>query len=114
MSGMGKASKKMQQRRGRSVKMLEKVPQRFAGQLEAFREKFGRDPEPGDPVFFDPDADTPTVMSEDYLRREMNRWAATAGIDPSWIYAWNKTGMFLSGQPGSMERRGPCRMGCGD
>ena len=34
-------------------------------QEERFREKFGRDMGPGDPVFFDPDADDPTSLSVD-------------------------------------------------
>jgi hypothetical protein len=32
-------------------------------QREAFIKKFGWEPGPGDPVFFDPDADTPTQIS---------------------------------------------------
>jgi HEPN domain-containing protein len=38
-------------------------------QLEAFREKFGREPEPEDPVFFDPEADRPTAMSKEKVDR---------------------------------------------
>src|SRR5688500_13083409 len=30
--------------------------------LRAFREKFGRDPGPDDPMFFDPDADDPRLL----------------------------------------------------
>jgi hypothetical protein len=36
-------------------------------QREAFIKKFGREPGPGDPVFFDPDADTPTQISWDRM-----------------------------------------------
>ena len=32
-------------------------------QLTRFREKFGRDPEPDDPVFFNPDADAPEPIT---------------------------------------------------
>ena len=32
-------------------------------QLQRFREKFGRDPGPSDPVFFDPDAAEPVPIS---------------------------------------------------
>jgi hypothetical protein len=31
-------------------------------QRKAFVEKFGREPGPGDPVFFDPDKDVPTPI----------------------------------------------------
>jgi hypothetical protein len=37
----------------------------LARQLDAFRKKFGRDPAPGDPLFFDPERDEPTPMSAD-------------------------------------------------
>jgi hypothetical protein len=32
-------------------------------QLVRFRQKFGRDPGPDDPVFFDPEKDTPTAAA---------------------------------------------------
>ena len=32
-------------------------------QLQNFRDKFGREPGPRDPVFFDPDADTPIALT---------------------------------------------------
>jgi hypothetical protein len=38
-------------------------------QLEAFREKFGRDPKPGDPIFFDPEADEPELMPKEKFDR---------------------------------------------
>ncbi|MBO0823398.1 MAG: hypothetical protein J2P27_06005 [Actinobacteria bacterium] len=38
-------------------------------QHELFREKFGRDPDPGDPVFFDPDSDEPTLLAADFFER---------------------------------------------
>jgi hypothetical protein len=33
-------------------------------QRRAFMEKFGREPGPSDPVFFDPDFDVPTPLTE--------------------------------------------------
>ena len=39
-------------------------------QHAAFRAKFGRDPCPSDPIFFDPDADTLVPMT---ARRAANR-----------------------------------------
>ena len=35
----------------------------IACQLEAFRKKFGRDPCPDDPIFFDPDANEPAPLN---------------------------------------------------
>lgn len=34
-------------------------------QRELFRQKFGRDPGPGDPIFFDPDMNTPDPIDMD-------------------------------------------------
>jgi len=36
-------------------------------QRRAFMEKFGREPGPADPVFFDPTCDTPTPLTEEKL-----------------------------------------------
>jgi hypothetical protein len=36
----------------------------LARQLDAFRKKFGRDPAPGDPLFFDEKKDEPAPMSD--------------------------------------------------
>jgi hypothetical protein len=60
--------------------MPEEVRQTIADQREAFRKKFGRDPGPEDPVFFDPDAGTPQEISEENYNRELNRAAVAAGI----------------------------------
>lgn len=51
-------------------------------QLTAFRNKFGRDPVPDDPVFFDPDAETPQAMSLDRQRRVVIDAANRVGLDP--------------------------------
>ncbi len=42
--------------------MTPRVEEVMKRQLEAFRKKFGRDPGPDEPVFFDPDEDEPTPM----------------------------------------------------
>jgi hypothetical protein len=40
-------------------------------QLEAFREKFGRDPLPHEPVFFDPDGDDPVPLTEEKMMQDL-------------------------------------------
>lgn len=40
------------------------VEQALEEQLRAFRAKFGRDPGPDDPLFFDPDAETYSLHQE--------------------------------------------------
>jgi hypothetical protein len=58
----------------------------FEANRLAFREKFGRDPGPDDPVFFDPDADEPTPLSPDGWHagfEQMRQAAGDAGLDPN-------------------------------
>jgi hypothetical protein len=64
-----------------------------------FRERFGRDPGPNDPVFFDPSAEEPRPFGDDgeALFIEMSEMAMRrAGIDPSVIYASRKTGLIVT------------------
>ena len=51
-------------------------------QLRAFKKKFGREPGPNDPVFFDPDADTPQPIPIEKLRATVIEAAKKAGLDP--------------------------------
>lgn len=39
----------------------------MTNQLESFKKKFGRDPAPGDPIFFDLDADTLQPFSDEAI-----------------------------------------------
>ncbi|WP_159393790.1 hypothetical protein [Streptomyces sp. NRRL F-5755] len=74
-------------------------------QLEAFREKFGREPEPGEPLFFDPDADEPTQLTRDYfddLLLDMAERAADMGIDPAFLHAWRELGYVVTEENRSM------------
>jgi hypothetical protein len=69
-------------------------------QAERFREKFGRDPGPEDPIFFDPDADEPRPFDLDTATREMaeelRHAGMEAGIDPSLIEAWCELGYVVT------------------
>jgi hypothetical protein len=65
-------------------------------QLARFRQKFGRDPGPDDPVFFDPEKDTPTPIDADAVDREIIQAMVRAGIRPEIIYAYKKTGLILT------------------
>jgi hypothetical protein len=51
-------------------------------QLDAFRDKFGRDPVADDPVFFDPDATTPQPLPLEGQRQVVIDAANRAGISP--------------------------------
>jgi hypothetical protein len=63
-------------------------------QREAFRKKFGRDMQSGDPVFFDPDADEPTPMSSVGMEAEVLDAMRKAGLPPAFAYAYKKTGLL--------------------
>ena len=50
-------------------------------QRELFIEKFGREPGPKDPIFFDPDFDVPTPLSKAKLKRGLIEAARKAGLN---------------------------------
>jgi hypothetical protein len=68
-------------------------------QKRLFREKFGREPGPKDPLFFDPDAATPQFLSAERqaeLWKSLVQAAGDSGIDPALVYAMNKTGRIVT------------------
>lgn len=77
----------------REVPISEQNREEFASLMERqrqqFIEKFGRKPEPNDPVFFD-------LPNEDTLKREMAETMRKAGIRPALIYATEKTGLIVT------------------
>jgi len=78
------------------VKMTPEMHAMLLARREAFRKKFGRDPGPGDPVFFDPDADQPTKFSAVRIRAKMLEAMRKAGTPPHIIYAYEKTDLLLT------------------
>jgi hypothetical protein len=71
----------------------------FNAQLQAFRVKFGREPGPEDPVFFDSDVDEPTPMTKrhwDEGMAAMAQAAADAGVDAAYIHAWQEVGYMVT------------------
>ena len=54
-------------------------------QLRLFRKKFGREPGPGDPVFFDPDAESPVPFSNVKFETEVIKAARKAGFSEEQI-----------------------------
>lgn len=56
------------------------LPELLDARRQAFREKYGRDMEPGDPVFWDPEAATPTPISEAKLNAMMEKVFTAAGF----------------------------------
>jgi hypothetical protein len=72
------------------------APETIASQLEAFRKKFGRDPCPDDPIFFDPDANDPVPLNPQQYEQDMIETMAQAGINPAFIYAFKHTGRIVT------------------
>lgn len=73
----------------------EVVKERF----DAFVEKFGRQPGPTDPMFFDPSEDVPTPMKFDAsFEAEVMTAMLTAGMDPMLVYSYWKTGRMVTKQ----------------
>jgi hypothetical protein len=83
----------------RSIAMTPELEQAFEEQRKLFVEKFGREPGPDDPLFFDPDVDTPR-----FITRETREWLLNpvveamrkAGFDEGNIYAYRKTDLFIT------------------
>lgn len=84
----------------KKVRLDKKGREAIERQLAAFRKKFGREPGPNDPIFFDPDADTPQPYPEEKFRREwnevMDEAVRTGGIRPELAYAAKKTGFLVT------------------
>jgi integrase len=92
-------TKRKRKTRVRRVPLSPELVEVIERQRERFRAKFGRDPKPGDPLFFDPHADTPQFMSP-ATQREINEKMVeamrAAGIPPDLIYAAERTGLLVS------------------
>jgi hypothetical protein len=68
----------------------------LAKQVQAFREKFGRDPGPRDPIFFDPDAEVPTRLDPRDVTTELVAAGYRTGLPPAYIHAIEKTGLIVT------------------
>jgi hypothetical protein len=77
------------------VAITERTQEILENQRLRFREKFGRDPGPSDPVFFDPDAPDPVPMSAVMVEAETIEAMRKAGTPPQIIYAYRRTGGLL-------------------
>jgi hypothetical protein len=62
----------------------------------AFAKKFGRFPADDDPVFFDPDADTPQPLDPNHVLRGMLEAMLKAGTPAQLIYACYVTGFIVA------------------
>ena len=80
----------------RNIRLNEEAIDALKEQRARFRQKFGRDPGPGDLVFFDPDAEEPRPIDTDKVETEMLSAMEAAEIDPALIHAYRRTGMLVT------------------
>ena len=73
------------------VSMTPEMREALLKQREAFKAKFGRDPGPNDPVFFDPSKDTPTPID---MEADVLAAMSAANLPPEFAYAYKKTGLL--------------------
>jgi hypothetical protein len=72
------------------VRMTPRVHEALLDQRKAFIDKFGREPGPGDPVFFDPDKDVPTPIGPERMNADLEKALRDSGIDPEKAEAFRK------------------------
>lgn len=65
-------------------------------QKRKFIRRFGREPGPNDPVFFDPESPTPKSINPREALASFVEAGMKAGTDPVLLYAVEKTGMILT------------------
>ena len=95
----GKSRDEQTHGRVKEVPMTDELAELVDQAKAAFREKFGRDAGPGDPLFFDPEADEPQSLSAekmDEMWRSVCDQAASDGIPPEFVYAMRKTGRVVT------------------
>lgn len=80
----------------RRVRMSKQMREMLEEQKQRFRQKFGRDPRPEDPVIWDEDADEPTPASVDDIHQEILAALIKAGSPPEFVYAFDKTGRLVT------------------
>lgn len=95
----------------RRVRMPPEVRALMQEQAAAFREKFGRDMTPEDPVFFDPDADEPQLLSTETVDRIV-ALAEEAGLGKEFLQQ-RDTALAASGQSRRVGRNDACPCGSG-
>lgn len=92
-----------QRRRARLAEALERdteLQQDLARQLDAFRKKFGREPAPDDPLFFDPEKNEPTPISDNEqvgIVADLIQAMVRIGR-PEFGYAYARSGYLVSAE----------------
>lgn len=80
----------------RTIEMSPEMEAAVVEQLARFREKFGREAGPDDPLFFDPDFDVPTPLTAVKIENAVVEGMIAVGIDPKFIYAYQQAGVLVT------------------
>jgi hypothetical protein len=80
----------------RRVRMSQEMIHILEEQKQRFRQKFGRDPRPEDPVIWDENAAEPTPASEEDIHQTILSALITAGSPPEFVYAFDRTGRLVT------------------
>lgn len=81
----------------RTIQLDDRSQEAIERQLVLFKAKFGREPGPGDPVFFDPECDVPTPISEEKIMGNIvNALKQVVPDRPEFIYAFKKVGVLVT------------------
>ncbi|MGO9063081.1 MAG: hypothetical protein ACLQU2_37815 [Candidatus Binataceae bacterium] len=74
----------------------------FRVRYQAFCDRFGRDPEPDEPLFFDPEQEQPVAPDSSAIRLQIIAAASVARVDARLVMDF----MRLSGRGRAMESAG--------
>jgi hypothetical protein len=74
----------------------------FRMRFQAFCDRFGRDPEPDEPLFFDPAQDQPVAPESSVIRAQIMAAATAAKVDARLVMDF----MRISGRSRAMESAG--------
>jgi hypothetical protein len=81
---------------GRTIHLRPEDVAMLREQHDAFVAKFGREPGPDDPLFFDATKDVPTPFDEEAGFAEIREAVLAAGVDPAYIDAWHEVGYLIT------------------
>ncbi|WP_290748176.1 hypothetical protein [Amaricoccus sp.] len=83
----------------RKASLSKELEKQLRKQKKRFIKKFGREPGPNDPIFFNPDTDNPEPITEaqvEEMARAMLKAMISSGLPAHLIYAYQKTGLVVS------------------
>ena len=80
----------------RKMKITPQMEKILRSQRKEFVKKFGREPGPDDPVFFDSNASTPVSITPRQLTDATLKAMLSAGTPPQFVYAYQKTGLLVN------------------